>query len=279
MPSGARNMNRPLKLSLAVALALVSSQALALGLGTIEVKSKMNEPLLAEIEVVSASSDEAQALRVKLADAEDFERVGLDMGGLTVPLEFSISSNADGEPIIVVSSEDPVREPFLSFLIEVDWANGRLLREFSVLLDPPVAPAVVAARPISEPVVQQPAPVYVEPSTPEVSEPAPDPVFEPVEPVEPAASAPAPEPEPIIEEAVAPPPEAPAPEPIPEEPVAEEPVAEEPVAEEPAPAPVYEPEPERTPGEYGPIAEGETLWEIANNTRAPGANTNQMMLA
>src|SRR5688572_812786 len=159
MPSGARNMlNRPLKLSLAVALALGSSQAFALGLGVIDVKSKMNEPLFAEIPVVAATPEEVQGLRVKLAGADDFKRVGLDVSGLTVPLEFTVSSDAAGQPLIVVTSTDPVREPFVSFLVEIDWANGRLLREFSVLLDPPVAPAVVGTRTIVEPVAEQPAP-------------------------------------------------------------------------------------------------------------------------
>ena len=100
-------LNRPLKLSLAVALALGSSQAFALGLGVIDVKSKMNEPLFAEIPVVAATADEAQALRVKLAGAEDFKRVGLDVSGLSVPLEFTVSSDSEGQPVIVVTSSDP----------------------------------------------------------------------------------------------------------------------------------------------------------------------------
>ncbi|HVF34276.1 MAG TPA: FimV/HubP family polar landmark protein [Candidatus Saccharimonadia bacterium] len=261
-------MNRPLKLSLAVALALGSAQAFALGLGMIEVKSKMNEPLLAEIPVVAASPEEAQALRVQLAGADDFERIGLDQSGLSVPLEFSVTTDEAGQPIIVVSSSDPVREPFLSFLVEVDWANGRLLREFSVLLDPPVAPAIVGSRTIVEPIAElpEPAPEPIAPSAPIAvePEPSPDPVFSEPEILPPPVS----EPEPIEPEIADPEPETIAAEPEPPPPI-----------EAPAPEPTYQPEPARDPGEYGPIAEGETLWEIANNTRPSGADMNQMMLA
>ncbi len=270
-------MNRPLKLSLAVALALGSSQVLALGLGSIDVKSKMNEPLLAEIPVVAASPEEVQGLKVKLAGAEDFARIGLDVSGLSVPLDFSVSSDPAGNPIIIVSSSEPVREPFVSFLVEVDWTNGRLLREFSVLLDPPVAPAVVGSRTIVEPIAEQPAPeptpfepsepVAVEPE-PLPAEPGPTPVEPPPEPVVEAAET---EPAPVAEE---PAPVEPEPEP---EPFAAEP--EPPPVEEPSPEPSYEPEPARAPGEYGPVATGETLWEITSNTRPSGSDMNQMMLA
>ena len=270
-------MNRPIKLSLAVALALAAGPAFGLGLGSIDVKSKMNEPLFAEIPIVSASPDEVQSLKVDLASAEDFARVGLDVSGLTVPLDFAIGSDPAGQPIIVVTSEEPVREPFVSFLVEVDWANGRLLREFSVLLDPPVAPAVVGSRTIIEPIAEQaPAPTVSvpEPFTPaEPIAPPPEPVSEaPAPEVEPASA----EPEPVV--AAEPEPVAAAdPEPVPQE----VPVEPEPVAETAAPEPeyAYTPAPEPTPGEYGPVATGETLWEIAENTRAPGVDMNRMMLA
>ena len=274
-------MNRTLKLSLAVALALGTGPAFGLGLGSIDVKSKMNEPLFAEIPIVAASPDEVQSLKVDLASAEDFARVGLDVSGLSVPLAFSIANDAAGQPIIVVTSDDPVREPFVSFLVEVDWANGRLLREFSVLLDPPVAPAVVGSRTIVEPIAEQPA---------EPVAPLPEP-FTPAEPVA-EAPAPAPEPEapaPEVEPAAAEPSEPapvaeaePEPEPAPEEtPVEPEPAPPEPVAEAPVPEPepAYVPAAEPASGEYGPVAEGETLWEIANNTRASGVDMNRMMLA
>ena len=79
-------MNRPLKLSLAVALALGSSSAFGLGLGSIQVRSGLNEPLIAEIPVIESSAGEAAAIRANLATAADFPRVGLSVSGVPVPL-------------------------------------------------------------------------------------------------------------------------------------------------------------------------------------------------
>lgn len=272
-------MNRPLKLSLAVALALSSPAAWSLGLGPIQVRSGLNEPLVAEIPVMEGAEGEAENLRANLASAEDFSRVGLDVSGISVPLQFELDTNQAGKPVIRVTSNDPVREPFVSFLVEVSWSKGRLLREYDVLLDPPnVAPAVIATAPVAPPVQPEPLP-----------EPEPAPVAEPEPaPVEPVAEAPAPEPQPE--------PEA-APTPAPAEPVAEAPVepapevvapVEEaqpepaPMESEPAPVePVAElPAPASAPGEYGPVAAGETLWEIASATRSDSSvSLNQMMVA
>ena len=276
-------MNRPLKLSLAVALALSSPAAWSLGLGPIQVRSGLNEPLVAEIPVMEGAEGEAENLRANLASAEDFSRVGLDVSGISVPLQFELDTNQAGKPVIRVTSNDPVREPFVSFLVEVSWSKGRLLREYDVLLDPPnVAPAVIATAPVAPPVQPEPLP-----------EPEPAPVAEPEPaPVEPVAEAPAPEPQPEPEAAPTPAPaepvaEAPV-EPAPEvvapveeaqpepAPMESEPAPVEPVAELPAPAPA----PASAPGEYGPVAAGETLWEIASATRSDSSvSLNQMMVA
>ena len=255
-------MNRPLKLSLAVALALGSSSAFGLGLGGIQVRSGLNEPLVAEIPVIESEEGEAQGLRANLATAEDFARVGLSVAGVSVPLDFQPGTDAQGRAVILVTSEDPVREPFLSFLVEVSWAKGRLLREYNLLLDPPqVAPAVISSRTVTEPVREAP----VAPPQPlEVS---------PVEPVAPPEPAPAPQPV-----AEAPPAAEAAPAPV---------EAQTAPAEMPAePAPVEVPPPAEaapvaaTPGEYGPVAAGDTLWEIATATRPDGGvSMNQMMIA
>jgi len=265
-------MNRPLKLSLAVALALGSSSAFGLGLGAIQVRSGLNEPLIAEIPVTESVAGEGQALRANLATAEDFARVGLSVSGVSVPLNFQPGTDAQGRPVILVTSEDPVREPFLSFLVEVSWSKGRLLREYNLLLDPPqVAPAVISSRTAAVPV--RPAPVVqaqpLEVSPVEPVAPAPPPVAEPE---------PAPAPATVDAEAM------PAPEPVAEAapPPAETVPAE--VPPEPAPvevAPPVESTPyTATPGEYGPVAAGDTLWEIAQATRPDGAvSMNQMMIA
>src|SRR6185503_12940144 len=197
------------KLSVAIALALIGGNAFALGLGAIQVKSKLNQPLDAEIAVLSENAADAAGLDVKLATAEDFQRVGLDRGRVAIPIDFSVSTNNRGQSVIRVTSKDSVREPLLDFLVEVNWAKGKLLREYTVLLDPPVvAPTRAAAAPAR---VKPPHPVAE--AKPEKPAPAPTPVAKPK-----AAHAAA-------------------------------------------------------SGEYGPVADGETLTEIARSTR-PDDSTN-----
>lgn len=267
-------MNRPMKLSLAIALALGSPAAFGLGLGQIQVRSGLNEPLVAEIPVIENSPGEAESLKAGLAGAEDLARVGLDAGGINVPLDFEIVTDKSGRTMILVSSSDVVREPFMSFLVEVSWAKGRLLREYNVLLDPPsVAPAIITSRPVAPPPVAQPEPVV---ETAPAPEPEPEPVAE--------APAPEPEPEPEPEAPVA---EAePTPAPAEPEPAPTEPMPEPEAEAAPVPEPMPEPAPEpvaaapSAPGEYGPVAAGETLWEIAAATRSDNdVSINQMMLA
>lgn len=136
-------MNGSSKLSLAVALALLGGNAFALGLGNIQLNSKLDQPLNAEIPVLSATAAEINVLKVGLASAEDFQRVGLSRARVSMPLEFSIGTDSSGQPVIKVTTKDIVREPFLDFLVEVNWPKGKVLREYTVLLDPPVmAPAL-----------------------------------------------------------------------------------------------------------------------------------------
>jgi len=152
-------MKRPLQLSLAIALALGGTNALALGLGPVHVKSKLNQPLDAEIPVIQGTAGEAEGLLVSMAAAEDFERVGISRSHLNVPLEFSVGKSASGQVVIRVTSKEPVQDSYLDFLVEANWPKGRLLREYTVLLDPPVtaparsAPAAVAATPAPAPSV------------------------------------------------------------------------------------------------------------------------------
>jgi pilus assembly protein FimV len=151
-------MKRPLQLSLAIALALGGTNAMALGLGPVHVKSKLNQPLDAEIPVIQGTAGEAEGLLVSLAAAEDFERVGISRGHLNIPLDFAVGKGANGQTVIRVTSKEPVRDSYLDFLVEANWPKGRLLREYTVLLDPPVtaparsAPATsVASAPATRP--------------------------------------------------------------------------------------------------------------------------------
>ena len=186
-------MNRLLPLSLAVALALGSNAALALGLGGINVKSELNQPLRAEIPVYVSSPAEAESLRVELAAGAEFARVGLDIDDIAVPLEFDVGKNARGEPVILVKSNQAIREPTLTFLVEVNWSNGRFLREYSVLLEPPVTVPVSApsapsstiapaasVQPIAEPEAAMPTPISEPEPLPEAAvAPEPPPIETP----------------------------------------------------------------------------------------------------
>ncbi|MGH8123252.1 MAG: type IV pilus assembly protein FimV, partial [Rudaea sp.] len=161
-----------MKSSLAVALALATGQVAALGLGPIQVKSGLNQPLVAEIAVTTDSPAEANDLRVDLATAEDFQRVGLNRDRVGTPIDFAVASNGRGQTLIKVTTKEAVREPFLDFLIEVNWGKGKLLREYTVLLDPPVtAPAIVTtSKPVAAPApaetrpVARPRPVEAKPA-------------------------------------------------------------------------------------------------------------------
>ena len=112
-------------------------QGFTLGLGEIEVNSSLNQRLSADIELLSATPEDSETLIVKLASRKDFTRAGLDRPYQLNDLRFK-AVIVNGVPHINVSSSSPIREPFLNFLVEVDWPNGHLLREYTVLLDPPV---------------------------------------------------------------------------------------------------------------------------------------------
>ena len=119
-------------------MALLPINSFALGLGEIEVNSFLNQPLSAEIEVISARPGEIDDLLVSLATREAFTRAGLDRPRHLSDLKFTVNKSEDGETaVIMVSTRSAVKEPFLNFLIEADWSKGRLVREFTVLLDPP----------------------------------------------------------------------------------------------------------------------------------------------
>ena len=137
--------------------ALLPLKSLALGLGEIEVNSFLNQPLNAEIEVLSARPGEIDDLLVSLASRDAFTRAGLERPRHLSELKFTVKKNEEGDAAtILVTTRTAIKEPFLNFLVEADWSKGRLLREFTVLLDPPfyaeqpAAPAIPAPAPAAE---------------------------------------------------------------------------------------------------------------------------------
>ena len=123
---------------------LIPSGALALGLGDIHLKSALNAPLDADIDL-AASGEELTGLKVALATRESFSRYGLDYPSYLASITFQPAKTADGHDVIHVHSRDAVTEPFVTLLIEASWARGRLVREYTVLLDPPVFTGDTAA--------------------------------------------------------------------------------------------------------------------------------------
>ena len=128
---------RKLATAAAVSLVLASGGVRALGLGDIEMRSALNQPMNAEIRLTSVQPGEADGMIVKLASQEAFQRAGIDRTTALTDLRFSVDQST-GTPVIRISSSRPVVEPFLNFLLEVDWPSGRMVREYTVLLDPPV---------------------------------------------------------------------------------------------------------------------------------------------
>jgi pilus assembly protein FimV len=117
---------------------LSPSMAWALGLGEIHLSSSLNEPMNAEIDLIAASPDELTALRASLAGRDAFTRYGIDRPPFLNSLTFKVGKSKEGRDVLQVRSQEAIPEPFVTFLVEVNWARGRLMREYTVLLDPPV---------------------------------------------------------------------------------------------------------------------------------------------
>ena len=121
-----------------MACLLIPSLSWGLGLGEIHLNSALNEPMNAEIDLIAAGPDELNALRASLAPKDAFTRYGIDKPPFLSTLTFKVGKSKDGRDVLLVRSTDSIPEPFVTFLVEVNWARGRLMREYTVLLDPPV---------------------------------------------------------------------------------------------------------------------------------------------
>jgi len=149
---------RKLVLAIAAASALSSGMAQALGLGELTLKSTPNQPLVAEIELLDVQQLTAAEVVPSLASPEDFAKAGVDRQAFLNDLSFTPVINANGKSVLRVTSSRPLSEPLVKFLVQVMWPNGRLLRDYSVLLDPSkFSPqAAEAARPKPAQVVSTP---------------------------------------------------------------------------------------------------------------------------
>ncbi|PWK49118.1 FimV/HubP family polar landmark protein [Pleionea mediterranea] len=131
-------MFRKLSLVLVSVLVAFSLGVHALGLGEIKLKSGLNQPLKAEIELFSPEGMSEFEVAASLASMAEFEKAGIDYFGYLKNIRFKTVKHSEEVLVIELSTREPIKEPFLNFLVELNWPKGRMLREYTVLLDPPV---------------------------------------------------------------------------------------------------------------------------------------------
>src|SRR3569833_170729 len=227
------------KLVLAVAVAMASGKAFALGLGEIQLHSSLNEPLNAEIQLISERPAELQGAVVRLAPQDAFSQAGIEWPAVLGDLKFNVVQQ-NGATVVKVTSSQPVREPFLDFIVQLQWPSGRLLREYTVLLDPPMFSGEKAA-PIAAPIASAP----------------PSPAPSPAPAAAPAAETPAV---------------------IPSKPKSTTPAPSASSSRPAAATPVTRPA--VGPNGYGPTQRADTAWAVANQVRPDSSVTvQQAMLA
>lgn len=146
------------KLSRTVALMglLAPMGVSALGIGDIRLHSALDQSLVAEIPLVLSGNDTLDDVKVSLAPPEAFAKAGLERQYFLTKLQFTPVQTANGNYIIKVTSRDAITEPFMDFMVEVNWPQGRLLREFTVLLDPPSSMAEQTTAEIAPPELRYP---------------------------------------------------------------------------------------------------------------------------
>lgn len=156
-----------------------STASLALGLGDITVHSALNQPLKADIALVDVGGVSESELAVRLASADEFGRAGIERVFFLNDLKFTPILRGNRNMIRVTSTK-PVNEPFLNFLVQLDQPNGHLLREYTVLIDPPGSPGIVPAT--DEPTARAQSSEFPTPEAPSATTPA-----KPAAPVQPPA--------------------------------------------------------------------------------------------
>mgnify|MGYP005839312915 CR=1 FL=1 len=153
---------------------LFSLPAWSLGLGEVTVESYLNQPLKARIELLTNESDDLSTVTAQVASADDYELIGASRDAVPVPIRFTVTGS-NGEAYLLGSSRLPINDPVVRLIVEVNWANGRMLREYTLFLDPSAVPASpppprIDTRSSAQPA--RPRPQSATPST--AAPPAPD---------------------------------------------------------------------------------------------------------
>lgn len=227
------------------ALGLASTAAWSLGLGRLTVQSALGETLKAEIDISSITPEEAGTLKVRIAPADAYRAAGVEYNSVLTSTQVQLARRGDGRQVLRIASDRSVQEPFVDVILELTWSSGRLVREYTLLFDPPSL-----ARPA--PPAENTAPAIA--AAPAEARPVPAPRPPSSTPVPPAASAPAaPAPRPVAA--------APRPEPKPAA----------------APVPTPAPAPATGASEYT-VKAGDTLSRVANRTKPAGVSLEQMLV-
>ncbi len=157
-------------------IGLYGSPASALSLGRITVQSALGEPLRAEIDVPDINAEEASSLQARAASPEAFRAAGLDYNAAMANLKVTLQRRADGRAFIRVSSDRTINDPFVDMILEANWASGRIVRDYTMLFDPPAlkqtapaaptAPQVPATSSTPRPTAAAQAPLTLPPARP-----------------------------------------------------------------------------------------------------------------
>lgn len=227
--------------ALAAALCLSATGANAAGLGKITVLSPLGQPLRAEIDV-NATTEELPSMNARLASPDAFRQAGVEYVPGIAGIRFAVEKRKDGQPYLRMISDRPINEPFLDVLVELIWSSGRVVREYTVLLDPPEGMGTAAPVAVAAPTTVKPA------SAPKV------------------VAAPAPVVAPAPTAAVAPAPATESPTPVAEKPASVTPT--QPAAKKPA-----------DDSSTRRVQTGDTLTKIAAATKPEGVSLDQMLVA
>ena len=252
----------PTALALAALAALSAAplDAQALGVGRLNVQSALGEGMRAEIDITSLSADEAASLVVRVAPPEAYRSAGVDYNAVLASTQASVVRRADGRAVLRLSSDRAVQEPFVELILELSWASGRLVREFTLLFDPPGsrnAPPVQAAAPASPLMAAAPPAGPAVQALPPRPVPTPAPVPAPAPLPRPPAVAAVPAPQ--VAKAPLPPAAKPLPRPMPAEPAA-------------APSPMA------AAGKRYAVRPGDTLYRVAGRNQQAGVSLDQMLV-
>ena len=224
------------------ALALGTADAWALGLGRLSVQSSMGETLRAEIDVTSITTEEAANLKIRIAPPDSYRAAGVDYNSVLPTTQAALLRRPDGLPFLRLTSDRVVQEPFVDVILELSWSTGRLVREYTLLFDPPSDRATASTQ------ASVPAALTA-------------PAFSPLAPAQPVPPVPAP---------------AQASREVPEAPKTAAPERAVKRAAEPKPA---VPAAADSAGETYRVRSGDTLTAIASRKRAGSVSLDQMLVA